>query len=93
MLQQVDPASADYPNASLPVGMIFLKRGLTDLAREKFLKLIDNQPVGKANLEPYYFLALCHDHAGDAQAARSIFAKILAEDYNYRDVRTRVARK
>ena len=91
VLQQVDPASASYPNASLLVGMIFLKRGLTDLAREKFLKLIDNQPVGKANLEPYYFLALCHDHAGDAEGARSIFAKILAEDYNYRDVRARVA--
>ena len=91
VLQQVDSASANYPGASLLVGMIFLKRGLTDLAREKFSKIIDNQPVGKSNLEPYYFLALCHDHAGDADTARSIFAKILAEDYNYRDVRKRLA--
>ena len=93
VLQQVDPASTNYANASLLVGMIFLKRGLTDLAREKFLKIIDNQPVGKANLEPYYFLALCHDHAGDEENAKAIFSKILAEDYNYRDVRKRVAQK
>ena len=70
VLQQVDPASPNYPSASLLVGMIFLKRGLADLAREKFLKIIDNQPVGKANLEPYYFLALCHEHAGEAENAR-----------------------
>ena len=60
-------------------------------AREKFLKIIDNQPVGKSNLEPYYFLALCHEHAGDAENAKAIFAKILAEDYNFRDVRKRLA--
>ena len=89
-LQQVDPASTNYTSASLLVGMIFLKRGLIDLAREKFLKIIDNQPVGKANLEPYYFLALCHEHAGEAENAKSIFAKILAEDYNFRDVRQRL---
>jgi tetratricopeptide (TPR) repeat protein len=71
--------------------MIFLKRGLVDLAREKFLKIIDNQPVGKSNLEPYYFLALCHGHAGEAEKAKAIFAKILAEDYNFRDVRKRLA--
>jgi len=90
VLQQVDPASTNYANASLLVGMIFLKRGQNDLAREKFLKIIDNKPVGKANLEPYYFLALCHEHAGDAENAKSIFSKILAEDYNFRDVRKRI---
>lgn len=90
VLQQVDPAATNYTSASLLVGMIFLKRGQTDLAREKFLKIIDNQPVGKSNLEPYYFLALCHEHAGDAETAKAIFAKILAEDYNYRDVRKRL---
>ncbi len=91
VLQQVDPAATNYANASLLVGMIFLKRGQTGLAREKFLKIIDNQPVGKANLEPFYFLALCHEQAGDAANAKAIFAKILAEDYNFRDVRKRVA--
>jgi len=89
-LQQVDPASPNYAGAALLVGMIFLKRGLADLAREKFLKIIDNQPVGKSNLEPYYFLALCHENAGEAEQAKSIFSKILAEDYNFRDVRKRM---
>ena len=92
VLQQVDPASTNYSNASLLVGMIFLKRNLADLAREKFLKIIDNQPVGKANLEPYYFLALCYEHSGETENARAIFSKILAEDYNFRDVRKRLGR-
>jgi tetratricopeptide (TPR) repeat protein len=90
ILQQVNPASTNYTSASLLVGMIFLKRGLVDLAREKFLKIIDNEPVGKSNLEPYYFLALCHGHAGEAEIAKAIFTKILAEDYNFRDVRKRL---
>jgi len=89
-LQQVNPDSTNYTSASLLVGMIFLKRGLVDLAREKFLKIIDNQPVGKSNLEPYYFLALCHGRVGEAEKAKAIFAKILAEDYNFRDVRKRL---
>jgi tetratricopeptide (TPR) repeat protein len=90
VLQLVDGASPDYAAASLLVGMIFLKRGLTDPAFEKFLKIIDNQPIGKSNLEPYYFLALCYEKVGDAEKAKSIFTRILAEDYNYRDVRKRV---
>jgi len=88
-LQQVDPASGSHRSASLLVGMIFLKRGQTKLAYEKFTKIIDNQPVSKANLEPYYFLALCHQKAGDAEKAKAIFERILAEDYNFRDVRKR----
>ena len=93
VLQQVDPVSTNYTNASLLVGMIFLKRGMTDLAREKFLKIIDNQPVAKANLEPYYFLALCHQHTGEAESAKAIFSKILAEDYNFRDVKKRLGQQ
>ena len=50
-------------------------------------KIIDNQPVGKSNLEPYYFLALCHEQAGETESAKAIFSKILAENYNFRDVR------
>lgn len=88
-LQHVDPASENGRSASLLIGMLFLKKGKIDLAREKFLKIIDDQPIGKSNLDPYYFLALCYESSGDTEKAKSIFAKILIEDYNFRDVRQR----
>jgi tetratricopeptide (TPR) repeat protein len=91
-LQHVDPASAAYPQASLLVGMIFLKRGMTNLAQEKFMSIIGVRPLQRATLEPYYFLALCHERSGEREKARAIFEKILAEDYNFRDVRTRLTR-
>jgi tetratricopeptide (TPR) repeat protein len=91
-LQRVDAAAAEYPQASLLVGMIFLKRGMTNLAQEKFTSIICGRPIQRATLEPYYFLALCHERSGEPEKARAIFEKILAEDYNFRDVRTRLAR-
>jgi tetratricopeptide (TPR) repeat protein len=90
-LQQVDAAAAEYPQASLLVGMIFLKRGMTNLAQEKFAKVIGERPIQRATLEPYYFLALCHERSGEPEKARAIFEKILAEDYGYRDVKARLA--
>ncbi|HWR96963.1 MAG TPA: hypothetical protein VN317_00925, partial [Candidatus Methanoperedens sp.] len=90
-LQQVDAAAPEYPQASQLVGMIFLKRGLTSLAQEKFVKIIADRPIQRATLEPYYFLAICHERTGEPGKARAIFEKILAEDYNFRDVRARLA--
>jgi tetratricopeptide (TPR) repeat protein len=90
VLQQVEPEAEDARRAALLIGMIFLKKGRTKLAAEKFLQIINNQPIGKATLDPYYFLALCHEAAGEPEKARAIFEKILVEDYNFRDVRKRV---
>ncbi len=89
-LQRVDPASENARSASLLIGMIFLRTGKVGLAQEKFLKIIDSQPIGKQTLDAYYFLALCHESAGDAAKARGILEKILVEDYNFRDVRRRL---
>jgi tetratricopeptide (TPR) repeat protein len=91
-LQQVEAASDDFRRASLTVGMIFLKKGLTSLAFEKFSKIIDRQPINKSNLDPYYFLALCCEASGDRAKAKSIFENILIEDYNFRDVKKRLER-
>lgn len=63
---------------------------MVKLALEKFSKIIGNQPVNKSNLEPYYFLALCYEASGDEEKAKSIYDKILIEEYNFKDVRQRV---
>lgn len=90
VLQQVDAAAEDARRASLLIGMIFLKKGKVKFAAEKFLQIINKQPITKATLDPYYFLALCHEAAGEPEKARAIFEKILVEDYNFRDVKKRV---
>ncbi|HEY5998107.1 MAG TPA: tetratricopeptide repeat protein, partial [bacterium] len=90
-LQQIDASAQHYPQASMLVGMIFLKRGQAGLAQEKFTKVIAGRPIQRATLEPYYFLALCHERAGEKDKAREVFEKILAEDYNFRDVKARLA--
>ena len=90
-LQQIDATAQHYPHASMLVGMIFLKRGQLGLAQEKFSKVVAGRAVQRATLEPHYFLALCHERAGEKDKARAIFEKILAEDYNFRDVKARLA--
>lgn len=88
-LQKVEAHSEDYTTASLLIGMLFLKKGMLKLAFEKFTKIIDNQPLNKSNIEPYYFLALCYEASGDREKAKSIYDRILIEDYTFRDVKER----
>ena len=56
------------------------------------IKIIDTQPVNKSNLEPYYFLALCYESSGNEKKAKSVYDKILIEDYNFKGVRWRAAK-
>ncbi|MBI5073621.1 MAG: hypothetical protein HZB62_00380 [Nitrospirae bacterium] len=92
VLQKIGPESPDYKTASVPIGRIFGQKGMPHLAIEKFNKAINNEPVNKANLEPYYYLALYHELSGKFDEARTIFNKILAEDYHFMDVSQRVSR-
>ncbi len=92
VLQKIGPESPDYRPASVPIGRIFGQKGMTHLAIEKFNKVINNEPVNKANLEPYYYLALYYELSEKVDDARTIFNKILAEDYHFMDVSQRVSR-
>ncbi|MFZ3065459.1 MAG: protein kinase [Nitrospirota bacterium] len=85
-LQKIDAVSDNYRDASIMIGEIFLDKGMTKLALERFQKLIGNEPVNKSNLEPYYFLAVSCEKTGDAEKAKEIYDKILSEDYHFKDV-------
>lgn len=91
-LQKIEPENPDYKPASVLIGRIFRHKGMTNLAIEKFNKAIGNEPVNKSNLEAHYYLALYHENSGKTDVARTIFNKILAEDYHFMDVSQRVAR-
>ncbi|MBI5182600.1 MAG: protein kinase [Nitrospirae bacterium] len=88
-LQKIDAASDNYGDASILIGEIFLDKGMTKLALERFQKLIGSSPINKSNLEPYYFLAICYEKFGDTEKAKAVYDKILAEDYHFKDVSRR----
>ncbi|MBI5846440.1 MAG: tetratricopeptide repeat protein [Nitrospirae bacterium] len=92
VLQKIEPESPDYKTASVAIGRIFGQKGMAHLAIEKFNKAINNEPVNRSNLEPYYYLALYYEISGKTDDARTIYNKILAEDYQYMDVSQRVSR-
>ena len=85
-LQKIDAVSDSYRDASILIGEIFLDKGMTKLALERFQKLIGTEAVSKTNLEPYYFLAVSCEKTGDAEKAKEIYDKILSEDYHFKDV-------
>ncbi len=85
-LQKIDAASDNYRDASILIGEIFLDKGMTKLALERFQKLIGNAPVNKSTLEPYYFLAVSFEKTGETEKAKEIYDKILSEDYHFKDV-------
>jgi len=89
-LQKVDTQSEHYYSASLVLGQIFMERGMLDAARERYKKLISKKEIGPDNLDPYYNLALLYEKNREYQNALLLYEKILAENYNYKDVRSHV---
>jgi len=88
-LQKLDEASEYYEVASIMIGEIFMKKGMLKLAIERFQKFIDNKPVSQSILLPYYYLGLCYEESGKNDLAKAIYDKILAVDYQYKDVHDR----
>ena len=89
--QKIDRDSVHYTTASVLIGKIFLEKGMIKLAMEKFSKVIGGEPVSKSNLEAYYYLGLCYEASGEKEKAREVYEKILAEDYQFRDVRRKLS--
>lgn len=89
-LQKVDTQSSNYYAASLILGQIFMDRGMLDAAKERYKKLISKREIEPETLAPYYNLALIYEKNREYQNALLLFDKILAENYNYKDVRNHI---
>lgn len=88
-LQKIDTQSSDYHQASLLLGQLLTEKGMTDAARERYQKIITQEEIGAENLEFYYQLALLHEKRKEFEEAQILYEKILAEDYSYRDAKSR----
>lgn len=88
-LQKIDSQSSEYHRASLLLGQLLLEKGMTDAARERYQKIISQETIGPENLEFYYQLALLHEKQKEFEEAQTLYERILAEDYSYRDAKNR----
>jgi len=88
-LQKLDETSDYYWEASIMIGELFMNKNMMKLAMERFQKIIDNKPVSQSILLPYYYLGLCYEESGKHDMAKAIYDKILAVDYQYKDVHER----
>jgi len=90
-LQMVQSSNeAEYYRACVLLGDIFFKKGMLTQAVEKYKKAIGNKPLDKPTLDAYYGISRAFEGLGELSKALLIYEKIIAEDYNYRDVKNRI---
>jgi eukaryotic-like serine/threonine-protein kinase len=90
LLQQVPPDSPESAEAAALLGEMFRKKGKHGLAQKKLEQAIGGAPLSAANAELYYQLANALEAQGQALAAVDLYEKILAIDFHFRDVDSRL---
>ena len=91
VLQRVEPGTRGFGQASALLGSIFRAKGMHSLSIKKLRQAIGEAGLSRENLDAYYTLANVHELAEDWNEAVEIYEKILAFDYHYADVETRLA--
>jgi len=89
-LQEVAPEHADFVAASALLGEIFRERGMLPLALKKLTQATESQEIARSNVKAFYALARCYESNDEARQATDLYEKILAFDFNYEDVTTRL---
>jgi tetratricopeptide (TPR) repeat protein len=91
LLQQVAPESERYLEATILLGDLFVERNLDGPAREKYERAVSQRPVGPDLVYPTYQLARIHERQGNIQEALRLYERVVAEQFDYRDVQQRIA--
>ncbi len=91
VLQRVEPGAPGFGQASALLGSIFRSKGMHSLSIKKLRQAIGEAVLSRDNVEAYYALAGAHEQAEAWDEAIDIYEKILAFDYHYGDVETRLA--
>jgi tetratricopeptide (TPR) repeat protein len=91
VLQQVEPESERYLEATVLLGDLFLERSLDGPAREKYERAVALRSSGPESVYPTYQLARIQERQGNLQEALRLYEKVVAEQFDYRDVQERVS--
>ncbi|MDH3684646.1 MAG: protein kinase [Myxococcales bacterium] len=91
VLQLVPADSYDFAAASAMLGEIFQGRGQHKLAVAKLEQALGGAEISRENVDAYYRLASVQEQSGEDEQAAAVYERILAFDYHYGDVETRLA--
>jgi tetratricopeptide (TPR) repeat protein len=91
LLQRVPPTDENYLEATERLAELFVGTGNDGLAIERLQRVLEGRPVGADNLGLYYWLALAQEAAPTTAEAIRIYKRILAENYDFKDVVGRLA--
>jgi eukaryotic-like serine/threonine-protein kinase len=90
LLQQVGSESERYLEATILLGDLFVERNLDGPAREKYERATALRPIGPEFVYPTYQLARLQERQGNIQEALRLYEKVVAEQFDYRDVQQRI---
>lgn len=90
VLQQVAADSYDFASASAMLGEIFQRRGQHKLAIAKLEQALGGAEISRENVDAYYRLANVQEQGEQYEEAAAVYERILAFDYHYGDVETRL---
>lgn len=91
VLQKVPQEDEDFGRAAAILGDIFASRGELAIAVTKLQQAIGDTELTRDSIDSYYKLASIYLDDGKAREALEIFEKVMAFDYHYSDVETRLA--
>ena len=91
LLQRVPPSDENYLEATERLSELFVATGNNGLAIERLQRVLEGKPVTADSLGLYYWLALAQEAGPTATEAVRIYKRILSENYDFKDVVSRVA--
>jgi tetratricopeptide (TPR) repeat protein len=91
VLQRVPAEDEDFVRAASMLGDIFASRGQHALAVTKLQQAVGEAELTRENVGGCYRLGVLYQQNGKASEAVPLFEKVMAFDYNYRDVQERLA--
>jgi serine/threonine protein kinase len=91
LLQKVPPGASRYSEVSLRLGQLFLDSGEPALAAERFEKALEKIPVNGDSLGAFYSWGRALEGLGNIERARQVYESVLNYQFDYRDVKGRLA--
>jgi tetratricopeptide (TPR) repeat protein len=91
VLQKVPQEDEDFACAAAILGDIFVKRGQLSLAITKLRQAIRDTELTRGSIDSFFRLATLYQDDGKIREAVTIYEKVMAFDYHYKDVEERLA--
>ncbi len=92
LLQKIEPDSPVFRQACALLGRLFGGKGMHSLSINKLEQATAGEPVTKQTVDAHFELAQALETRAVFDRAVEVYERILAYDYHYRDVGTRLAR-